>query len=129
MEELKEGDWYDMSDINIKMYYGLKLETSPVTVVSLITGKSKLGEPNLQEYVDIEASHSQDYNEKVENPTILSVSVTQELYCIFCKRVVKKEMNNMFVKCENEGCNRRFLANKCLPVQHGVLDIEDMQKP
>ena len=98
MGELKEGDWYDMSDINIKMYYGLKLETSPVTVVSLITGKSKLSEPNLPDFVDIEASHSQDINEKVENPTILSVSVTEELYCIFCKRVVKKEMNNMFMK-------------------------------
>ena len=52
MGELK-GDWYDMSDINIQMYYGLKLETSPVTVVSSITGKRKLSKPNMQEYVCI----------------------------------------------------------------------------
>ena len=129
MEELKEGQWYDISDVNIKNYYGIKLETSPVTVTSLIMGKKKLNKPNIQEYVDIQTSNSQGNNERIENPTILSVSVTEEFYCMFCKEVVKKEMNNMFVKCDNEKCNRRFLANKCLPVQHGVLDIEVLQKP
>ena len=123
INDLAEEGWYELNDVNIKPYFGVKLETSPVTVAGRIRNKESVEKPDLQSYLKQERANQLGKISQAVNPTITSATAHVDYSCIYCKKPVSVIQNEQFVKCSNKDCNRRFFAEDCSPQIHGVIDV------
>ena len=123
INDIKDEDWYELTDVNVRWFHGIKLETSPITIVSKMEGMTKVKKPDVESYNEKEAASSAGIVEHLENPKITSATAVIEYKCIFCKNIVEKIPNAQFIKCQASECQRRFFAEECPKVVHGMLDI------
>ena len=85
IEKLTENQWYQITDVTIKNYYGIKLSTSPKSIIEAITCEEQLNWDalNVQGYLEHELSAQKKQEAVLCCPDILTVSINKHVPHLF----------------------------------------------
>ena len=128
---LQDEGFHNLADLNVKLFQGIKLETSYTSVVCSVEGKTKIEKPDVEECRQKSERSKVESMEKIINPSIEAVKINKVKKCngLSCNADVIIQTDDKFVRCSKSTCGKRFLMKKAVSVISGVLDITVKKKP
>ena len=127
INQLEEGKWYKLSDINIKQYFDVKLSTTASTVIEELDKIDELSWDNVDiaNYLKHEKADQKKSQRVFTSPTILNISIDMHPICTneLCKSKVDVVTGAKIVHCTK--CSRKMLLKNCPYGFGGFMDIEE----
>ena len=119
IDKIKEDHWYQLSEIEVKTYYGTELTTTPVTVLEEITKHNiTWNEETLKNY----SKAQKETTSVLCCPSIIAVEISETLECPKCQQHLSSSSSEKILKCST--CGRKVNVKQCKKKFQGELDVE-----
>ena len=119
IDRIKEDHWYQLSEIEVRQYYGTELTATKDTVLEEITkGNITWNEEILKHY-------SKAWKETTSVlccPSITAVEISETLECPKCQQPLSANGSEKICKCGT--CGRKVNVKQCKKTFKGEIDVE-----
>ena len=123
ISKIIENSWYQIADRAIKMYYGTKLLTTPMSIFEEIEEKSTLAwaELDISNYLKHEKVKQIKLLEKITSAKLIYVLLNANLICTnkSCRNKVE-----LMTEVKIISCKRKCLAKECVDQFEGWIDVK-----